>query len=244
MQVPFIFRDKGSIIASLIIYTIWRKVKLFNELAILFIIHFLPIFARYKSVNRNKMISFDKKEKDLNFSGPEFFFAESWQNYTDNVSDYTFILQIRLKMGNKIKCNNAEMEFLSRQEIRRNTFFFFFFWEIKERKEEKICKSVLRVIRGEVKVETARELDVYSFNNADPLATILLAKNENQKRIKSNEQLRTPIERSTLNILFARIVGGTWTFFRYQTAAFGNSIEKKPEAHPHMDFECLSRNIL
>lgn len=177
---------------------------------------------------------------------PEFVFTESWQKYTDNVSDYTFIHRVPLKIGNKIKCNNVKMEFLFRQQIRRYKFsFFFFFWKIKERKEEKICKSVLRAIRGEVKVETARELDVYSFNNADPLATILLAKNENQKRIKSNEQLRTPIERSTLNILFARIVGGTWTFFRYQTAAFGNSIEKKkPEAHPHMDFECLSRNIL
>lgn len=86
------------------------------------------------------MISFDKKEKDLNFSGPEFFFAESWQNYTDNVSDYTFILQIRLKMGNKIKCNNAEMEFLSRQEIRRNTFFFFFFKKSKSEKKKKYVK--------------------------------------------------------------------------------------------------------
>lgn len=82
------------------------------------------------------MISFDKKEKDLNFSGPEFFFAESWQNYTDNVSDYTFILQIRLKMGNKIKCNNAEMEFLSRQGIH----FFFFFEKSKSEKKKKYVK--------------------------------------------------------------------------------------------------------
>lgn len=43
-------------------------------------------------------------------------------------------------MGNKIKCNNAEMEFLSRQEIRRNTFFFFFFF--KKSKSEKKKKYV------------------------------------------------------------------------------------------------------